>query len=111
MMTIKITETGCTETLSLIDPATGLDYIVDFVDGALDWDADAETYVCDQETYDWWSEVVADNQALNERIYQLVAEIGRDAVDAAIRSVGAVELADFAYLANCALDDISGQNV
>lgn len=81
-MKIIIKETQKIETLSIIDPKTGVDYISDFVgntgaliDGQFEWNEDRDAYICDQETYDWWKEGVASNQKLVNRTHELVKEL------------------------------------
>jgi len=114
-MNIIIKETNAPETLSIIDPKTGVDYITDFIGntGALDrdfeWDDDRGAYVCSQETYDWWEQVVSDNQALEDRIHTLAQEHGLDAVYEAIADAGYVDLEDHAVNVAQVLDEVFGQ--
>ena len=114
-MKIIIKETSAIGALSIIEPKTGLEYIIDYIansgaliDGQFEWDEDREAYVCDQATYDWWTAVVADNQALANRIYALEQEHGVDAVWDVIGGVGAVDLGDHAEAVNNALNDAFG---
>lgn len=114
-MKIIIKETSAVETLSIIDPKTGVDYISDFIgntgaliDGQLEWDEDRDAYVCDQETFDWWDTVVTANQSLDDRIHELVKEHGSAAVYEVINSAGSVDLEDHAANVNQALDGAFG---
>ena len=66
------------------------------------------TYICDQETYDWWEEVVASNQELVDRTHELVKEHGSEAVYNAIHEAGSVDLEEHAANANKALDEAFG---
>lgn len=59
-MKIIIKETSVTETLSIIDPKTGIDYILDFIgntgafaDNQFNYDEEFDAYICDQATFDW----------------------------------------------------------
>ncbi|SMB89282.1 hypothetical protein SAMN05660772_02863 [Pasteurella testudinis DSM 23072] len=74
-MEIIIRQTNKKESLTIIDPKTGCNYISDFIgntgalnDGQFTYDDDKNAWICDQDTFDWWEYVVAENQALNYRI-------------------------------------------
>lgn len=110
-MEIIIKETDAVETLSIIDPKSGVDYISDFVgntgaliDGQFDWDEDRDAYVCDQETYNWWDTVVTANQSLVDRIHELIQDHGSETVYEVIWAAGSVDLEDHAANVNQALD-------
>lgn len=115
-MKIIIKETQKIETLSFIDPNTGVDCIADFVvgntgaliDGQFEWDEDHDAYVCSQDTFNWWDEVVASNQELVNRTHELVKEHGSEAVYNAIHEAGSVYLEEYAANANKALDEAFG---
>ncbi|MDD5330220.1 MAG: hypothetical protein PHX38_09460 [Sulfuricella sp.] len=114
-MKIIIKETSAVETLSIIDPKSGVDYIYDFIgnagaliDGQFEWDEDRDAYVCDQETFDWWDTVVTANQSLEDRIHELVHERGFETVYAVIHAAGSVDLEDHAANVNQALDEAFG---
>lgn len=107
-MNIIIKETNAVETLSIIDPNSGVDYIYDLVAGQIDWCEDREAYICDRETFDWWDAVVTANQSLDDRICDLVKEHGTDAVYKAIHAAGSVELGDHAANVNQSLDEAFG---
>lgn len=113
-MKIIIKETSAVETLSIIDPKSGVDYINDFVgntgaliDGQFKWDEDRDAYVCDQETFVWWDTVVTANQSLNDRIHELVKEHG-ETVYEVISATAGVDLEDHAANINQALDEAFG---
>lgn len=80
-MKILIKETGFIKELSIIDPTSGHDYIEDFVDGSIDYDEEKEFYVCDDDEYQWWLEVVISHQALRNRICDLKRKHGDTVVD------------------------------
>ena len=114
-MNIIIKETAAAETLSIIAPDSGVDYISDFVgnaggfvDGQFVWDDEQDAYVCDQETFDWWDAVVRANQALDDRIHECVQEHGSEKVYEAIHDAGSVDLEDHAANVNQALDEAFG---
>lgn len=114
-MKIIIKETAAVETLSLIDPNSGVDYITDFIGsaGALDgqfvWSAECGAYyVGDQNTFDWWAVVINAQQALNDRIHELSKEHGAETVYQVIDAAGSVDLWEHAPSANQALDEAFG---
>ncbi|WP_455018957.1 hypothetical protein [Kingella denitrificans] len=112
-MKLFIKDTGAIETLAIIDPKTGCDYIFDFVGntGAFDREFEATDenadFAISQADYDWWAKVVADNQALEYRIAELVAEYGYDRVMDVVTSISS-DLEDYAAAANAALDEEFG---
>lgn len=113
-MKLFIKETGAIETLAIIDPKTGCDYIFDFVGntGAFDREFEATDdenadFSISQADYDWWAKVVADNQALEYRIAELAAEHGYDRVMDVVASASS-DLEDYAAAANAALDEEFG---
>lgn len=110
-MKIIIRETSAVEVLSLIDPKSGEDTALDFIadagaldDGQFKRDLDHDTYICDQDTFDWWHSVVDDNQALANRIHDLVQAHGHEAVYGAIEEADNVDLEAHAAAINRALD-------
>ena len=115
-MKIIIKETSAIQTLSIIDPKSGVDYIADFIgntgaliDGQFRWDEERDAYVCDQATFEWWDAVVTANQALANRLHALALEHGSEAVDEVIYAAGSsVDLADHAPNLQQALDDAFG---
>ena len=113
-MKLYIKETGKIETLSIIDPKNGCDYIFDFVGNTGAFDREFEKtdnenvdFAISQADYDWWAKVVADNQALEYRIAELAAEHGYDRVMGAVMGVSS-DLEDYAAAANAALDEEFG---
>ena len=112
-MKLFIKETSAIETLSIIDPRTGCDYIFDFVGNTGAFDHEFETtdenadFAISQADYDWWTKVVADNQALEYRIAELASEHGYDRVMDVVTSISS-DLEDYAAAANAALDEEFG---
>lgn len=114
-MNIIIKETSEVETLSIVDPKSGVDYISDFIgntgalnDGQFEWNEERYAYVCDQETFDWWDAVVNANQSLGDRIHELVKEHDSEAVHDVIYKAGNVDLENHAATVNQALDEAFG---
>ena len=112
-MELFIKETGAIETLAIIDPRTGCDYIFDFMGNTGAFTREFEKtdenadFAISQADYDWWAKVVADNQALENRIAELVAEHGYDRVMDVVTS-NSSDLEDYAAAANAALDEEFG---
>ena len=112
-MKLYIKETGAIETLSIIDPKTGCDYIADFIGntGAFEREfekTDKADYAIRRIDYAWWAKVVADNQALEWRIMRLVEEYGYDRVMTALNRNDSCDLGDYALTAHTALNDAFG---
>jgi len=116
MMNIIIKETGEKETLALI--MNGVDCSKDVIgnhdgfgsdDHQFEYDADIDAYVATQDTFDWWNKVIADQQGLEDRIADLKAEHGSDAVYSAIGNAGDCDLEYHASAINAALDEVFGQ--
>ena len=107
---MKVIVNSKVETLELID-RNGINWAQDlignyggFTDGQFTQNDDGD-YMCDQDTYDWWSRVLADQQALQDRIYDLSEEYGADVVQNAIGNAGDCDLEDQAAAINAALDE------
>lgn len=114
-MKLYIKETGAIETLSIIDPKTGINYIADFIGntGAFDRGREFEKtdkadFAISQNDYDWWAKVVADNQAIEYRIADLAEEYGYDRVMTILQDVSGHDLGDYALAANNALNEEFG---
>ena len=112
-MKIVIKETGKEEILKLIDRNSGVNYANDFVApaGRFDqvefvWDRDSATYINDSSTFEWWSDVICDNQALDDRIHKLVDTHGWDAVMEIVSSVDKTDIDFHASAVNAALDEV-----
>ena len=113
-MKLFIKETGAIETLAIIDPKTGCNYIFDFVGNTGAFDREFEKiddenadFAISQADYDWWAKVVAENQALEYRIAELAAEHGYDRVMDVVAS-NSSDLEDYAAAVNAALDEEFG---
>ena len=93
-MYVIINETGERKTLLLIDPASGVNWIRDFIgnecaltDGQFTWDDENDAYRVSQENYEWWANVVAETQDAENRIAKLKEAYGDDDVDRALLDV------------------------
>ena len=114
-MNIIIKGTNVVETLSIIDPDSGVDYVADFIgnegalaDGQFVWDEEQDAYVAEKETFDWWDAVIKDNQELDYRVHDLVQEYGREEVYKVTDEAGGGDLEDHAASVNQALDEAFG---
>ena len=112
-MKLFIKETGKIETLSIIDPKTGCDYIFDFVGNACAFEQFEKTeedadFAISQADYDWWESVVANHQALEYRIAKLAEEHGSEEVYEVVRGYDS-DLEYYAAVVNQALDDVYGE--
>ena len=114
-MKLFIKETGKIETLSIIDPKTGCDYIFDFVGNAGAFGREFEAtdnenadFAISQEYYEWWAKVVDDTQALEYRIAKLSDEFGSENVNNVVYNHGCYDLETHVSVMNQVLDDVYG---
>ena len=106
MMQVRVN--GEMRELSLIDPDSGVDFVVDFIgnNGGLDsFVYNGDEYECAQDTFDWWKKVIDDQQRLIDRIFDLKEEIGSVFVNDALESIPDCDLEDHAAVVNAALDE------
>jgi excisionase family DNA binding protein len=87
-MDIKIKETGKVKDLSLIDPRTKIEWTRDLLgnanathDGQFVWDDEAEVWLADQGTYDWWAKYIQDTEATQREVSVLADELDLVAAD------------------------------
>jgi len=113
---MRVLVNGKIEFLELIDPNSGVNVAADIIgnhgalsDGQFVRNEDADAYECSPETFAWWKRVLADHQALEERIAALVEEHGSDAVYDVVNSVGDYDLEDIPAAVNAALDGAFGK--
>jgi len=109
-MKVRIKETGKIKTLSIIDTVTGVNWVSDFIgntgalqDGQFTEQEDG-TYLADAETFQWWSKVVEDREALDVRIKEMTAVYGSEVIADIVQDSGNVDLEDYADVVNQALD-------
>jgi len=72
-MQVRIKETGEIAELTIIDPKTGLDWAADITgnDDNFGYDEDYDVRVCDQETFDWWANLIRRYQKVDDRYYEI----------------------------------------
>lgn len=73
-MNIQIIETGARETLSIIDPKSGMDWIQDIMgnhDALPDYNDEIDAYEMTQEDYDWWLDLTTRYERQDHRMYEL----------------------------------------
>lgn len=85
-MNVKIQETGKIETLGIIDPNSGVDWINDLIgnanalnDGQFVWSDEDDAYIANQDTYDWWAQYIDDTNATLEDVETLAEKLDIDA--------------------------------
>lgn len=103
---ITIKETGEVKELCLIDPATGVNWVADFINGRnVERGEDGES-VMTADGYKWWSEIITAHQAIENRKHEL-RERGIN-VDAALTEADIqCDLEDEASLVNALLDTLT----
>lgn len=118
-MEIKIKETGELVSLTLMYPGTQVDYIGDFIgnedglgnkDYQIKYDRCNDTHSANQDTVDWWINVIQDQNKLNDRIFELEELHGYEEVRK-VREDGdciGTELDSYAARNNQVLDDHYG---
>lgn len=81
-MNIKIRETGEVKELSICHSGN-IEWTQDLIgnagalnDGQFKYDYDADVYVSDQDTYDWWAQYIADHEATEREIVELAGKLG-----------------------------------
>lgn len=109
-MNIIIEGTNHRHTISIVDPGTGIDYAVDFIGNAgaldsFDWSDDHDAYYVSADIYNWWSRVLQEQQALEDRLHELRQEHGSETVHAVIEDMPDVELEDHAAVLHRILDE------
>jgi hypothetical protein len=114
IMQVRIIETNQVESLSIIDLATGCDYVADYIgnmgafsDGQFSR-ADDDVMECSQDTYNWWADQIARQSAVDQRIADLAEEHGSDRVYKTLADVGSVDFGDQPEAIQQALDDEFG---
>ncbi|WP_338709230.1 hypothetical protein [Paenibacillus amylolyticus] len=119
MINVVIVGTSTFQTLSLIDPNTGVDWVKDLIgnfngfnDGQFVWDESQGAYLATQETYDWWTKVLSDHSALTERIAEVKNLTNKvEEVDQIVWAASDCDLEDQATRVNAALDEAYGVSI
>ena len=78
-MEIRIKETWEIEELTIIDPKTGIDWAADLVGDDDNITFDDDHIMCDQETYDWWTDLIERYQAADNRLHEIRTGMDNDA--------------------------------
>lgn len=119
MLNVVIVGTSNIQTLSLIDPNTGVDWVKDLIgnfagfdDGQFVWNESQGAYIATQETYDWWTKVLAAHSALTERIAEIKnLTTDTEKVDQIVWAASDCDLEDQADRVNSALDEAYGVSI
>jgi hypothetical protein len=117
---VRINETGEIKTLQMFDRnhESGMyedctrDYISDsdaFNDGQFELDGDKGVYNCDAEIYDWWKEVMAGQESVNERVYKLIQKHGESDVMDIIYNTFTKNIEDYAAACHKAFNEAFGK--
>lgn len=77
-MEIKIKETNEITELTIIDPKTGCDWAADLTGNDDNIEFDGDYKVCDQETFDWWSDLIERYQAADNRKHEIIQQETED---------------------------------
>lgn len=85
-MNVQITETSERKSLSIRN--NGIEWTQDLLgnagalsDGQLVWSEEDDAYLCDQGTYDWWAQYIADTEATEAEAQALADELGIPVAD------------------------------
>ena len=115
-MDIKIKETGELKSLSIIDPPTGCNWEIDLMgnhDADMIYDDDEGVYIMDQETFDWWDDLLARYQAADNHLHETRCGVDNpEDLDAYLidMSVGACELENYPESLTDAVNDWLSDN-
>lgn len=84
-MDVKIKETGKIESLRIIDPGNGVNWVTDLIgntgafnDGQFTWSEEDNAYIADQDTYDWWAGYISDADQTESDVTELAEKLGID---------------------------------
>lgn len=84
-MKIKINETGKIKHLNIYDPKTGIDWTNDLIgnagalqNGQFEYNYDDDVYFASQDTFDWWSEYILNENKTESDIILLAEELRID---------------------------------
>lgn len=71
----------------MIDLETGYSWIEDFIGVGgeerdnFHFDEEQSAYSISQETYEWWKDIITDNQKIEDHLHELRQEHGNDRID------------------------------
>ena len=99
-------------TLKLEDPATGVNMVADYTqvgdDLNMSCNDDLEMMQCDNETIEWWQDIIAQYQKMENRMYEIKqygSDDDRTKLDEILEDCQYAEFNDRAGYINQALDD------
>lgn len=110
-MDLKIKETGKIEQLIIIDPKTGCNWELDLLgnhDADMTYDDDEGVYLMDQETFEWWSNLVERYQAADDHLHETRCGVDDpESLDAYLvdMAVGSCELENYPEALTAAIND------
>lgn len=111
-MDIIIKESNKREVLKLIDPQTGINMISDIVGNVGGFNdgqftaTDDDAYICNQERFDWWDDVIDGMQKMYDRVHEMKEEYGAAAINDALDQEFTDELPLYVDAVNKALDAV-----
>lgn len=81
-MKIRIKETGEVKDLTIIDRKTGCEWTADLVgdDDCITYNRALEVYETDQESYEWWDDMIDQLEHAEDVKQEYIEEYGEDAV-------------------------------
>lgn len=80
-------ETNEIYTLRMIDPAKGVDWTIDWVDGAIAYNPETDRHEADTTTLDYWVAQMGMHQAMHDLIHEMRRDYGTDAVNDVLASI------------------------
>lgn len=113
-MKIYINDKDKIETLDLIDPKNGVNWVEDFIEARarieFNYDEDREMWSCKQEDFEWWLDVINQRQELDIKIAKLQEEFGNDLVNSVVEEAFRAnpELEYESIIVSTALDTVFG---
>ncbi len=99
-MNVTIIETNEETILSIIDPKSGMDWTNDLLGnhGELpDYNDETDSYHMDQESFDWWSDLIERYEAADNRLHELKQSLSweeTEEIEAILESVLSCDLED-----------------
>lgn len=114
LIEMKVIVNGIEKSLNITD-ANGIDFTRDFIgnwgalsDGQFTWNEEADAFLADDDTFDWWSKAIKREVTNAERIAELKEIHGSEKVDEAVNkaSNGYNDLEDIQNAIVKALDEL-----
>lgn len=112
-MEVRIKETNEVKELILTNPKDGSEWTEEYIHygdfADIEYDSDAAHYIMSQDTYDWWSKVIADQQVVDDRVHDLTNVHGAAAVERVTDQAYLCDLEDQPARVHAALDEAFGK--